>query len=229
MADRPSSLAPSEGVGVLHLFFKVRGPVDRTALQTAIDTAIGRDVQVVTVALLGHKADVAIMALGPDVWHLRDLQTAAVGAGLELVDSYVSVTEKSEYSEGLPDKMIQARLYPQLPFEDRAAWCFYPMSKRREPGQNWFTLDFERRKELMFEHGTSGRNFAGRINQLVTGSTGLDDFEWGVTLFGADFDDLKAVVYTMRFDEASAVFAEFGPFFTGMVADLDEVLSRSGA
>ncbi len=77
----------------------------------------------------------------------------------------------------------------------------------------------------MYEHGTSGRKFAGRIVQLITGSTGLDDYEWGVTLFGQHPDDLKEVVYTMRFDEASSVYADFGPFYTGMVAELDEVLS----
>ena len=80
----------------------------------------------------------------------------------------------------------------------------------------------------MFEHGTSGRKFAGRLVQLITASTGLDDYEWGVTLFAARPDDLKDVVYTMRFDEASAVFAEFGPFYTGLVADPAVVLDRIG-
>ena len=99
------------------------------------------------------------------------------------------------------------------------------MSKKRVGDVNWFTLEYDRRKELMYEHGTSGRKFAGRIVQLITGSTGLDDYEWGVTLFGVHPDDLKEVVYTMRFDEASSVYAEFGPFYTGMVAELDEILT----
>ena len=81
---------------------------------------------------------------------------------------------------------------------------------------------------MMYEHGTSGRTFAGRIIQVVTGSTGLDDFEWGVTLFGVHPDDLKACVYTMRYDHASAVYADFGPFYTGIVAPLDEVLGAAG-
>jgi peroxiredoxin len=97
------------------------------------------------------------------------------------------------------------------------------MSKRRNVRQNWYTATYEERERLMMEHGSSGRKFAGRVVQLVTGSTGLDDFEWGVTLFAVHPDDLKECVYTMRFDEASAVYAEFGPFYTGMVAGLDEL------
>jgi len=102
------------------------------------------------------------------------------------------------------------------------------MSKRRLPGANWFRLPYDERKELMYEHGASGRKFAGRVVQVVTGSTGVDDYEWGVTLFAVNPDDLKEVVYTMRFDEASAVYAEFGPFYTGMVAPVGQVLERVG-
>src|SRR6185436_1608499 len=103
-----------------------------------------------------------------------------------------------------------------------------PMSKRRLVGQNWYELPYDQREELMREHGASGRTFAGRVLQVVTGSTGLDDFEWGVTLFAVRPDDLKEVVYTMRYDQASAVYAEFGPFYTGMVDDLRVVLDRVG-
>ena len=124
--------------------------------------------------------------------------------------------------------MRTARLYPQLPPEDKPVFCFYPMSKRREVGANWFQLDFDRRKELMYEHGASGRAFAGRIVQLLTGSTGVDDYEWGVTLFAQKPDDLKEVVYTMRFDTASTLYAEFGPFVAGAVGTLDEVLDAVG-
>jgi chlorite dismutase len=80
----------------------------------------------------------------------------------------------------------------------------------------------------MYEHGASGRKFHGRVLQVITGSTGIDDYEWGVTLFATHPDDLKEVVYTMRFDRASASYAEFGPFYTGMVASLDVVLDRVG-
>ena len=105
------------------------------------------------------------------------------------------------------------------------AWCFYPMSKRREATNNWFTLPYDDRRELMHEHGASGRKFAGRVTQLITGSTGLDGFEWGVTLFARKPDDLKEVVYTMRFDAASALYAEFGPFYVGMVTAAEDLLA----
>jgi chlorite dismutase len=218
----------SEGLGVLHLFWKVAPMSDRAAVLEAIEKAKADGHQVVTVAMLGHKADLAVMALSDDLWALRRLQTKLAVAGLDLVDSYLSLTEVSEYAAGVPDEMKQARLYPQLPPDGKQAWCFYPMSKRRESGQNWFTTDFERRKELMYEHGTSGRKFAGRLVQLITASTGVDDYEWGVTLFAERPDDLKDVVYTMRFDEASAVFAEFGAFYTGMVAPAGDVLDEIG-
>ena len=217
---------PSIGIGVLHLFGKLGPAVDPDAVKTAVKEAAAEGVQVVTVAVLGHKADIAVMALHTDLWHLRDLQTKLRQGGLNIVDSYVSLTEMSEYAAGLPTETKQARLYPQLPPEGKPAWCFYPMSKRRNPEQNWYELPFERRRELMYQHGATGRTFAGRVLQLITGSTGIDDYEWGVTLFCAHPDDLKEVVYTMRYDEASARYAEFGPFYTGMVAPIDIVLSR---
>ena len=223
-----TELRPSQGWGVVHLFCKVRPDVDRQAVISAVKAAVGDEHQVVTAALLGHKADLAFLAVGPDLWRLRALQTDLQRAHLEIVDSYVSLTELSEYSQNVPEKQKQARLFPQLPPEGMAALCFYPMSKRRNPEQNWYALPYEQRLELMYEHGKSGRTFAGRVVQLVTGSTGLDDFEWGVTLFGAHPDDLKECVYTMRFDEASKHYAEFGPFYTGMISELGDVLDRVG-
>jgi peroxiredoxin len=168
------------------------------------------------------------MALGPDLWRLRRLQAALQDAGLEVIDSYVSLTELSEYAQGVPEPMKQARLHPQLPPEGKPAWCFYPMSKQRGDVHNWFTTPYDERKDMMYEHGASGRKFAGRVLQVVTGSTGLDDYEWGVTLFATAPDDLKEVVYTMRFDSASALYAEFGPFYTGLVAPVAEVLEQLG-
>jgi peroxiredoxin len=222
------AVSPSVGLGVVHLFCKVTPLADAAAVIDAVEKAEAAGDQVVAVAVLGHKADLALMALGVDLWRLRDLQASVQQAGLEVVDSYVSLTELSEYAQGVPEPMKQARLYPQLPPEGKPAWCFYPMSKRRNVEQNWFTLPYDERKELMLEHGASGRTFAGRILQLITGSAGLDDYEWGVTLFGEHPDDLKEVVYTMRFDRASAHYAEFGPFYTGLVAPLAEVLRRVG-
>lgn len=225
----PSGSVPSLGLAVLHLFLRVGPRTDRDAVLAALDEAGGGDDQVVTAALLGHKADVAVMLLSRDQWNLRRAQTALVAAGLELVDSYVSLTELSEYAQGVPENMRTARLYPELPPEGKEAFCFYPMSKRRNVGANWYELDFERRKELMYEHGASGRRFAGRVTQLITGSTGLDDHEWGVTLFCEHPDDVKEVVYTMRYDEASAQYGEFGVFYVGTVAPPEVVLDRVGA
>jgi chlorite dismutase len=215
---------PTTGWAVLHLFCRVPADLQADALRKAIDEIEPHGYQVVPAALLGHKADLCLMVLGPDQWRLRQFQTAVERAGARPVASYVSLTEISEYAAGIPDEMRQARLYPQLPPPETTAFCFYPMSKRREPEHNWYALDFDARKELMLGHGKVGRTFHGRILQVITGSTGLDDFEWGVTLFGRHPDDLKACVYEMRFDEASARYAEFGPFYTGMVGTLDEVL-----
>ena len=109
---------------------------------------------------------------------------------------------------------VRDRLYPRQP-EDKPYVSFYPMSKRRAPEQNWYRLPLSRREELMQEHGAVGRRYAGRISQVISGSVGLDDWEWAVTLFAADPLDFKAVVTEMRYDEASAKYADFGPFFVG--------------
>ncbi len=217
-------MAPSVGRAVLHLFCRVGPALDREAVVRAVKDARAGGDQVVTVAVLGHKADLGFMVVGDDLWRLRDVQTALASAGLEAAGSYVSLTELSEYAPGLPEEMKQARLYPTLPPEGKTAFCFYPMSKRRTSSFNWYALSFDERVELMRAHGTVGRRYHGRILQLITGSTGLDDWEWGVTLFGVHPDDLKACVYEMRFDEASARYAEFGPFFTGMVEEIEVVL-----
>src|SRR5439155_22744262 len=117
---------------------------------------------------------------------------------------------------------------PRLPPPGKGVLCFYPMSKRRQPGQNWFTLPFEERKDLMHGHGKKGREYAGRVVQLITGSTGLDDWEWGVTLFADDPVSLKDIVYDMRFDPASALYAEFGALVTGLITPVDEPCRRAG-
>ena len=227
MTADDAPLAPSVGQAVLHLFCHIPGGPGFGAdvLRRAVASAQADGYQVVSTAMLGHKSDLGLMVLGPDLWRLRAFQTEVQGAGALPVASYVSVTEISEYAAGVPDELRQARLFPQLPPEGKTAFCFYPMSKRRSAEHNWYNLDFESRKALMMGHGKVGRTFHGRILQVITGSAGLDDFEWGVTLFGVHPDDLKDCVYEMRFDEASALYAEFGPFYTGMVGDLDAVLA----
>jgi chlorite dismutase len=228
-------ISPGQGQAVLHLFCKVTPLADTDEVLVAAQAlrAPGHEIeadahQLVTAALLGHKADVGFLALGPDLWRLRQFQTDIEAAGLTVVDSYLSLTELSEYAANLPEERKQARLFPQLPPEGKPAFCFYPMSKRRGEVDNWYTLPYADREKLMYGHGSTGRTFAGRVLQLVTGSTGLDDYEWGVTLFAVRPDDLKDCVYTMRYDEASSRFAEFGSFYTGVVAELREVLTAVG-
>jgi peroxiredoxin len=225
----PEPLVPATGWVVIHLFMKARSGTDGEAVAAAVkDVGAADDVQVVPFTLLGHKADFGVMGLAPDVWTLRSLQTALAAAGAEIASSYLSLTEVSEYAQGMPEERKRPRLYPQLPPAGKRAFCFYPMSKRRWVGANWYQEPYEERDRLMREHGASGRTFAGRVVQLITGSMGLDDFEWGVTLFAERPDDLKEVVSTMRYDEVSARFAEFGPFYAGAVATIEEVLASVG-
>jgi hydrogen peroxide-dependent heme synthase len=212
------------GLSVVHLFAKPTRDLDREAVLAAVKAAEADDCQVITAAMLGHKADVAFMALAPDWRTLRTLQTALHAAGLDIVDSYVSITEVSEYAKGMPPEMLRARLHPQIPPEGLNAFCFYPMSKKREAHANWFATPYDDRVDMMMDHGKSGRTFAGRVAQLVTGSTGLDDFEWGVTLFAASPDVIKDVVYTMRFDRGSALYGEFGAFYVGYLEFIDNIL-----
>jgi hydrogen peroxide-dependent heme synthase len=213
------------------------------------------DHQALCFVALGHKADFGILALGPDLAHLQTFQHELLGGPLVPAWSYFSLTEASEYTstddderarlaaeEGVTDPAdVEARLgpwrermthyrenrlHPRLPL--KKAICFYPMSKRRTGDDNWYALDFDARKQLMMGHARVGRTYAGRVLQLITGSTGLDDWEWGVTLLADDPAALKEIVYEMRFDEVSARFAEFGPFVTGLVLEPDEALRRVG-
>jgi peroxiredoxin len=116
------------------------------------------------------------------------------------------------------------RLYPELP--DWPVICFYPMSKRRSGNDNWYALDFETRRTLMAGHASIGRAYAGRIHQLISGSTGLDEYEWAVTLLAKNTSDIKSIVYDMRFDTVSARYAEFGDFHIGMQLPLDVLFRR---
>jgi len=120
--------------------------------------------------------------------------------------------------------MRKQRLTPDFP-----AWpstCFYPMNKKRETAENWFLLHQEERHRLMAEHGRSGMKFGGKVSQLITVAVGLDDWEWGVTLWARNPAFLKEIVYTMRFDEASARYAEFGPFYVSYVTPPSEMLTH---
>ena len=116
---------------------------------------------------------------------------------------------------------VRRRLYPEVP-PDMPYVCFYPMSKRRAPGQNWYSLTLDERSRLMYAHGLTGRRYAGKVMQVITGAIGLDAWEWGVTLFGRDPLDFKRLVTDMRFDEASAKYAEFGEFYVGKLTTPQE-------
>ena len=132
-----------DGLAVVHLFCARTPGTDEAAVLSAVKQATEAGGQVVTVAVLGHKAQLCLMGLHDDAWALRDLQTGLGRAGLDVVDSYVSITELSEYALGLPAEMAEMRLHPKLPPPGKPAWCFYPMTKRRNAGQNWYELPFD--------------------------------------------------------------------------------------
>ncbi len=180
------------------------------------------------------------------------VQASTLGPALVPTDSFYSLTEVSEYVPSVEDygrilrdregvdpesptykakvgayeqrlgPMNRQRLYPEFP--DWPCVCFYPMSKMREGEQNWYLLPFEARAEMMGQHGRSGMKFAGRVTQVITASTGLDDWEWGVTLWAKNPAYLKDIVYAMRFDESSARYALFGAFYFGYIVPPGEMI-----
>ena len=127
----PTPLVPSRGLNVVHLFCHPEGVVDAGAVRKAVDDGIEAGLQIVTAAIMGAKADACFMVLGENLWELRRFQSKIQAAGFKVAESYVSVTEISEYAAGTPEKILQDRLFPVLPPEGMSAFCFYPMSKRR--------------------------------------------------------------------------------------------------
>ena len=182
-------------------------------------------------AILGHKADLMQLHLRPSLQELnalkRDFAATRLADYLTPTFSYLSVTELSLYEAyargGTEDRdglmaqpFVQRRLYPPIPSAaEMPVVCFYPMNKRRGETVNWYAADMEERRRMMRDHASTGRKFHGRVQQMITGSTGLDDWEWGVTLFAADALDIKKLIYEMRFDEVSAKYADFGAFYVG--------------
>lgn len=212
-------LGPELGLMVVHLGVKQLAPLSVDELKTGSDRFLAAGGQIVFVASVGNQSEAIFMLLTKDVVSLKIFQTALIKSGFEITFSYVSSTEISEYAKGMPQQMKDVRLYPILPPDGFTSWCFYPMSKRRTSAYNWYLLDYEVRELLMRSHGAVGRKFAGKVVQVVTGSTGLDNWEWGVTLFAKSPTDLKEVVYTMRYDEASAKYGEFGDFIFGYIVE----------
>lgn len=218
-------VSPPDGTCVLHLFSRLGDSFDPVALAAAVTGANDRGTRVIAFAAVGHKAHGGFILLDRDLWALRRTQAALEAAGADTVDSFLSITEVSEYAEALPDAAKRHRLHPVLPPEGSRLVAFYPMSKRRQRDDNWYSLGFDERSRLMHDHGKRGRRHAGKVVQLVTASTGLDDWEWGVTLFATDPAAIKDVVYELRFDEASARYAEFGPFIVGLICDPSDLTS----
>lgn len=197
------------------------------------------------VQVLGHKADLMVVCFRRGFDGLAHAQLALSQVelydALEPTSSYVSVVElgmyemtakiheqvgarfkpgSEEFDQAFDAEMetqrqrVMSRLFLDMP---KARYvCFYPMNKRRGEAQNWYSEAFDRRASMMREHGMIGRHYAGKVTQVISGSIGYDDWEWGVDLFADDPLVFKKLIYEMRFDEASAKFAEFGPFFTGL-------------
>jgi peroxiredoxin len=197
------------------------------------------------VQVLGHKADLMVICFRRTFEELAQAQLAITRTPLhdhlEATQSYVSVVElgmyemtakiheqlgarfktgTDEFERAFDAEMeaqrqrVMSRLFLDMPKNRHV--CFYPMNKRRGETQNWYVEAFERRAAMMREHGMIGRHYAGRITQVISGSIGFDDWEWGVDLFADDPLVFKKLIYEMRFDEASARFAEFGPFYVGL-------------
>ncbi len=212
--------------------------------------------QLLTLSVVTPKADLGFMLITPDLQNANKIdKQLSLSLGPDVltpVYSYLSLTEESEYitseeeyAHSLDEetkrdatKLEQAlatfrdrmkhyrqdRVYPTLP--DWPVVCFYNMSKRRGEERNWYALPYDERKRLMKGHANIGRTFAGKVKQLITGSTGLDDAEWGVTLFARDTFQIKKIVYEMRFDPVSAEYGDFGEFFIGIQLPLDELFRR---
>jgi chlorite dismutase/heme-degrading monooxygenase HmoA len=233
-----------EGWYVLHDFRTIDWDAWRNAPERHRSSALEEGIEYLTAAedlddaeagdsatfvVLGHKADLLFLHLRPTLSDLDALERRFEGTALaeftERADSYLSVTEVSGYmSEDYFDddaevedtgikRYIESRLEPEIP--DAEFVSFYPMDKRRGPDDNWYDLPFDERAEHLSSHGEIGREYAGRVTQIISGSVGLDDFEWGVTLFADDPTDVKELLYEMRFDPSSSRFAEFGRFLSG--------------
>lgn len=220
---------------------------------TVLKSATEQSGHVGLVHLLGHKADLMITYFQSSFEDLSQSELrfarTRLCSYLEMTTSYVSIVELGMYEmtakihhllaerslkPGTEDfeqafqnemeqqqKRVQGRLFPEVPH--RRYVCFYPMNKRRGENKNWYQVPFERRGEMMLEHGIVGRSYAGKVTQIISGSIGFDDWEWGVDLFTDDPLVFKKLIYEMRFDEASAVYAEFGPFYIGLQFSPDEL------
>jgi chlorite dismutase len=212
----------------------------------AVLREMARDGQSALFSVLGHKGDLLILHFRRSLEELTQVELTLGGLKLseflEPATSYVSVVELGLYeatvrlyarlraeniapgsvpwNSAVDQELEQQRqaaaprLWPKIP--PRRYVCFYPMSKFRGEDKNWYRLPVEARQKLMQEHGMIGRRYAGRVTQIISGSIGFDDWEWGVDLFADDPLVFKKLVYEMRFDEASAAYGLFGNFYVGL-------------
>jgi chlorite dismutase len=197
-------------------------------------------------SLLGHKGDLMLVHFRRSLDELNHAELTVAGSELngylEPTTSYLSVIElglyeasvklyselsakglqpnTAEWNREVEAEILQQReaaaprLWPEIP--RRRYLCFYPMNKFRGETKNWYTEPIHERRRMMREHGMIGRHYVGRVTQIISGSIGFDDWEWGVDLFADDPLVFKKLVYEMRFDEASAVYGLFGAFFVGL-------------
>ncbi len=226
-----------------------------TALSGLETHADGR--QSALFSLLGHKGDLLFVHFRRDFAELSQAEHAIarlrLSDYLEPTHSYLSIVELGLYEStsktyaGLAERGIEPhseewkreietvlarqraamapRLWPEIPASKYI--CFYPMDRRRGEHANWYTVPMPERKRMMEDHGMIGRRYAGEVRQIITGSIGLDDWEWGVDLFADDPVVFKKLIYEMRFDEVSAIYALFGAFYVGVrlpAAELSKVL-----
>jgi chlorite dismutase len=224
-------------------------------------SAEGHPSQSALFAQLGHKGDLMFVHFRDSLEQLaqvqRDLARTEFGGFLQPTHSYVSIVELGLYesssklyaqlaSEGVEpyseawEKRVQetmgrqaaamgARLFPAVP--EAKYLCFYPMDKRRGEQVNWYSAPMGDRARMMQDHGLIGRRYAGTVKQIISGSIGLDDWEWGVDLFAENPGVFKQLIYEMRFDEASALYGLFGAFYVGVrlpVSELGSWLSVGG-
>ncbi|OGX68699.1 MAG: heme-dependent peroxidase [Paenibacillus sp. RIFOXYA1_FULL_44_5] len=231
------ALQTLEGWYALHDFrtidwaaWKKISPVDRKQAEAELQAFLAEYQQIETdkkgstavYSVVGQKADFVFMHLRETLEELNEIENAfnksSFAQFTRSAYSYVSIVELSSYmakpgTDPMEDPQIVARLKPTLPKTKHI--CFYPMNKRRQGSDNWYMLDLESRREMMRSHGMIGRKYHGKVQQIITGSVGLDDWEWGVTLFSDDALHFKKLVYEMRFDEVSARFGDFGSFYVG--------------
>jgi peroxiredoxin len=235
-----------EGSCILHQMFRIRPQTRTELSQKVANSIEALGSQTALFSILGHKADWMLVHFRPSFEELNGIELELARAGLaelaETTTSYVSVVELGLYestmkfytemaekgvapysdewniaaSESLDRqrKAMHVRLFPEIPPSKYI--CFYPMDRRRGEMKNWYLEPVPDRARMMHEHGLNGRRYAGKVRQIISGSIGFDDWEWGVDLFAEDPLDFKRLIYEMRFDEVSAIYAEFGPFYLGV-------------